>query len=312
MQDNTQNAVWEREVLEKALLASVQEQRRARRWGIFFKLLFWGAILLLLFALFSDHTTHGPLSPHTAVINLDGAIDPEINSAQLINEGINAAFEEKQAQGIILKMNSPGGSPVQADIVFQEIMRLRALHPEKKIYAVVEDVCASGCYYIAAAADKIYANPASLVGSIGVLFDGFGFVDTLNKLGVQRRLLTAGQNKGFMDPFSPTTPEMNGFVQSMLDDIHQQFISAVEKGRGDRLKKNDLLFSGLAWTGHQSLDMGLIDELGSTDYVAREIIGAKTMIDYTTKPNWLERFGQQMGASFMHALRSEIYTQQLM
>jgi protease-4 len=310
MQDTTQNVTWERDVLEKAVMASVQEQRRARRWSIFFKLTFLFLIILAILASCSGQ--HTPLAAHTAVINVDGVIDSELNSAEYINAGLRAAFEEKQAQGIILKLNSPGGSPVQSNEVFAEINRLRELHPDKKVYAVVEDICASGCYYMAAAANEIYANPASIVGSIGVLFDGFGFVDTMNKLGIQRRLLTAGQNKGFMDPFSPTTPEMTGFVQNMLNDIHQQFITAVETGRGDRLKKNDLTFSGLAWTGHQSMELGLVDGLGSADYVAREIIGAKTLIDYTTKPNWLERFSQHMGASFAHALRSEIYSQQLM
>lgn len=311
--DNTpENATWERNVLEKALLASVTEQRRARRWGIFFKLIFLSIVLLIVFSACSDQVTHKPLAAHTAVINVDGVIDTELNNAQLIKEGLRAAFEEKQAQGIILKLNSPGGSPVQSSEVFDEIYRLRELHPDKKVYAVIEDVCASGCYFIAAAAHEIYANPASLVGSIGVLFDGFGFVDTIDKLGVQRRLYTAGQNKGFMDPFSPVTPEMTGYMQDMLNDIHQQFISAVEKGRGDRLKKNDLTFSGLAWTGRQSLELGLIDGLGSDDYVAREIIGAQTLIDYTTKPNWFEHLSQKMAASFAHALRSEIYTQQML
>ncbi len=312
MQDSTQNTLWEREVLEKTLMASVTEQRRARRWGIFFKLIFLTLFLLILFASCSDSVSHKPLKSHTAVINVDGLIDSEINNAELITEGLRAAFEEKQAQGIILKLNSPGGSPVQSNEVFDEIMRLRALHPDKKVYAVMEDICASGCYYMAVGAHKIYANQASLVGSIGVLFDGFGFVDTLNKLGVQRRLLTAGKNKGFMDPFSPSTPEMEAFVQDMLNDIHQQFITAVEQGRGDRLVKNDLTFSGLAWTGHQALELGLVDGLGSAAYVAREVIGAETLIDYTAKPNWLERFSQQMGASFAHALRSEVYTQHLL
>lgn len=311
MQDTQQNS-WERDVVEKALTAAVTEQRRARRWGIFFKLSFLSLFLLVIFASCSDQVSHKPLVAHTAVINVDGMIDTEFNSAKLINEGLRAAFDEKQAQGIILKLNSPGGSPVQSNEVFAEIKRLRELHPNKKVYAVIEDVCASGCYYIAVGADDIYANPASLVGSIGVLFDGFGFVDTLNKLGVQRRLLTAGQNKGFMDPFSPTTPEMTGFVQSMLNDIHQQFISAVEQGRGDRLKKNDMIFTGLAWTGNQSKDLGLIDGFGSADYVAREIIGAQTLVDYTAAPNWLERLSQHMGASIAHAMKSEIYTQQMM
>lgn len=316
MQENTTTPAkpttrWERKVLEKAILASVQEQRRARRWGIFFKLFFLSIFILVAFLACTDHTSK-PLVAHTAVVNIDGIIDTEINNAKFINEGIRAAFEEKQAQGIILKLDSPGGSPVQSGEVFDEIMRLRALHPQKKVYAVMGDVCASGCYYIAAAADKIYANQASLVGSIGVLFDSFGFVDTLNKLGAQRRLYTAGVNKGFMDPFSPTTPEMTAFLQSMLDDIHQQFIHAVEKGRGDRLQKNDQIFSGLAWTGNQAMGLGLIDGLGSADHVARDIIGAQTMIDYTAKPNWLERFGQRMGASLAHAVRSEIYSHQMM
>ncbi|MFA6037201.1 MAG: S49 family peptidase [Legionellales bacterium] len=311
MQDSTQT-VWEREVLEKALLASVTEQRRARRWGIFFKLVFLTIILLGFFAACSDKIAHKPLAAHTAVINVEGIINSEFNSAKLVNEGLRAAFEEKQAHGVILKLNSPGGSPVQSNEVFDEINRLRAKYPDKKVYAVIDDVCASGCYYMAVAANEIYANPASLVGSIGVLFDGFGFVDTLNKLGVQRRLLTAGENKAFMDPFSPTTPQMEGYVQDMLNDIHQQFITAVEQGRGDRLKQNDLTFSGLAWTGHQAKDLGLVDNFGSADYVAREVIGAETLIDYTTQANWLDRLSQHMGASFAHAFRSEVYSQQMM
>lgn len=312
MQENTQNPAWERSLLEKAVLASVQEQRRARRWSIFFKLVFLSIFIALIFSLFSDHTARKPLSAHTAVINIDGIIDSEVNNSKMINEGIRAAFEEHQAQGIILQLNSPGGSPVQSNEVFNEILRLRALHPKKKIYAVMSDVCASGCYYIAAAANEIYANPASLVGSIGVLFDGFGFVDTLGKVGAQRRLFTAGKNKGFMDPFSPVTPEMSIFLQSMLDDTHQLFINDVKEGRGQRLKENDLTFSGIAWTGHQALEQGLVDGLGGAEYVAREIIGAETLIDYTSTPNSLDRIIQQLGISFAHAFRSEMYSQQMM
>ncbi len=307
----THNTNWEHSVLEKTLLASIQEQRRARRWGIFFKLVFLSLFVFIIYTAFSGGASHKPLIAHTAVINIDGVIDSEVNNAKLINEGIRAAFEEKQAQGIILYLNSPGGSPVQSGEVFDEIWRLRNLHPEKKVYAVMSDVCASGCYYIAAAAHEIYANQASLVGSIGVLFDGFGFVDTLNKIGAQRRLYTAGQYKGFMDPFSPITPETTSFLQTMLDDVHQQFIAVVKQGRGDRLKQNDLLFSGLAWTGHQAMDLGLVDGIGSADYVAREIIGAETLVDYTTQPDLLSRLSQRMGASVAHALRSEAYTPQM-
>jgi protease IV len=310
MEHNIENPVWEREVLEKTLMASVIEHRRSRRWGIFFKLTFLVLFILLIAAACSDHASK-PLSAHTAVIKVSGVLDSEFNTAKMINEGIRAAFEEKQVQGIILQLDSPGGSPVQANEVFDEMMRLRSLHPEKKIYAVIGDVCASGCYYIAAAADQIYANSASLVGSIGVLFDGFGFVDTLNKIGAQRRLYTAGQYKGFMDPFTPVTPEMTTMLQAMLDDIHQQFIKDVEKGRGDRLKKNDLIFSGLAWTGHQSLELGLVDNLGSVDTVARDVIGAQTQIDYTTQPGFWEQVHHQLGASFAFFLRQEVYTPKL-
>lgn len=308
MQDNVQPTnAWERQILEKALLASVQEQRRARRWGIFFKLIFLALILLIVVGSCSDQLTGKPLTAHTAIITVDGVIDSEFNNARMINESLRAAFEEKQAQGIILELNSPGGSPVQAGEVYDEITRLRGLYPEKKIYAVIGDVCASGCYYIAAATHDIYANQASLVGSIGVLFDSFGFVETLNKIGAERRLYISGQYKGFMDPFSPVQPEVHAFMQTMLDDVHQQFISVVEKGRGDRLKKNDLMFSGLAWTGNQSLDLGLIDGIGNTDHVARDIIGAKTLVDYTIKPSVFEQFSHRMSAQIVHQLKSESY-----
>lgn len=296
---------WERQLLEKVVMASVTEQRRARRWKIFTRFTILAVFIAVVMGSCTDFGTK-PLVAHTALITIDGVIDSENNNAKMINESLVKAFEDEQAQGIVLALNSPGGSPVQSGEVFDEIERLRVLHPNKKVYAVISDVCASGCYYIAAGADKIYANQASLVGSIGVLFDGFGFVDTLNKVGVERRLYTAGEHKGFLDPFSAEQPQDVAFLKTMLDDVHQQFIAAVEKGRGDRLKPNDLLYSGYAWTGKQSVAMGLVDDLGSVDYVAREIIGAKTLVDYTTKPDVFEQFSHKFAASIMSAFKEEV------
>ena len=294
-----QNTAWERRVLEKLALESLAEQKRRRRWGIFFKLLGFIYVAVLIVALgdFGEPNKLGDGKKHTAMVQLNGVIKADGEaSAGKINQALQAAFKDRGTQGVILRINSPGGSPVQAGIINDEIRRLRAKYPDIPLYAVVEDICASGGYYVAAAADKIYVDKASLVGSIGVLMDGFGFTGTMDKLGVERRLLTAGDNKGFLDPFSPQDEQQKKYAQTMLNDIHQQFITVVRKGRGQRLKESPEMFSGLVWTGAKSVELGLADDLGSVDYVAREIIKAEDIRDYTVQTNLAERFAKQFGA----------------
>ena len=290
---------WERDILNRLAFASLNEQRRARRWSIFFKVLAFLYIGVLLFYLASDWSeSAAPTGAHTAVVDVNGVIAADSEaSADIINSGLKAAFKNKNVKGVILRINSPGGSPVQAGYVYDEIKRLRKLHENVKVYAVITDMCASGGYYIASAADEIYADKASLVGSIGVLMNGFGFVGTMEKLGVERRLLTAGAHKGMLDPFSPLKKEDKEHMQKMLDDVHQQFITAVKNGRGDRLKESPELFSGFVWNGDQGVKLGLVDGLGSSSYVAREIIGAEKIVDYTPKHNLLDRFAERFGAS---------------
>ena len=289
---------WERATLDKVLFASLKEQRSTRRWGIFFKFLFFGYLLTLLLLYLPEDMTGGSMSlhKHTALVEIGGVIANDSNaSADNVIIGLRAAFKDKNTQGVILRINSPGGSPVQAGYINDEIVRLREKYPDVPLYAVITDICASGGYYVAVAADKIYANKASIVGSIGVLMDGFGFTDTMKKLGVERRLLTAGEHKGFLDPFSPAKQGDVVHVQGMLKEIHQQFIATVRKGRGDRLKESDDLYSGLMWTGEQSLQMGLVDALGSSSYVAREVVGAENIIDFTPRANYLDRFAERIG-----------------
>src|SRR5579864_1173155 len=273
---------WEREVMEKLAFAALREQRSSRRWGIFFKLLGFAYLgFLLLIAL--DWRGDDRLSSgrHTSLVDLTGVIEAKGDaSADQITEALQLAFKDKNTQGVILRINSPGGSPVQAGIIYDEIRRLRGLYPNIPIYAVVEDICASGGYYIAAAADKIYVDKASIVGSIGVIMDGWGFTGTMEKLGVERHLLTSGENKAFLDSFSPVNAKQKQYAQSMLDDIHRQFINVVKKGRGKRLKENPDMFSGLLWTGEKSVELGLSDGIGSVDYVAREVIKAEDIVDY--------------------------------
>jgi protease-4 len=287
-------------VLEKLARSALDEQRRARHWGIFFKMLTFIYLFVILFlALGVIGGKEVPLpGKHTALVDLNGVImaDSEA-SAERVNAGLQAAFKNTDAVGVILRVNSPGGSPVQAGQINQEIRRLRALHPKVPVYAVVEDICASGGYYVAAAADKIYVDQASIVGSIGVLMDGFGFTGTMDKLGVERRLLTSGESKGFLDPFSPLVPAQREYAQQMLSEIHQQFIDVVRKGRGGRLKESPELFSGLVWTGARSVDLGLADALGSVDYVAREVLKAEHIVDYTTRESIAERFARRFGAT---------------
>ncbi len=304
MSEQTNNPQWERAVLEKVALAAIQEQRRSRQWGMFFKMM----VLLYLFALLfigMGWYSKGEGSPgsHTALIDISGVIAPgSLASADKIMAGMQAAFKDKNTKGVILRINSPGGSPVQAGYIYDEIKRLRAKHPEIPLYAVVEDICASGGYYIAAAADKIYVDKASIIGSIGVLMDGFGFTGTMEKLGVERRLLAAGKNKGFLDPFSPIQDQQKAHAETMLDDIHQQFITVVRQGRGKRLKETPEMFSGLLWVGKKSIDLGLADALGSLEYVAREVVKAEDIVDYTQQENIAERFARRFGAASAETL----------
>ncbi len=298
MSDSNNTDNWERQVLEKLAMSAVQEQRRTRYWGIFFKVLGFGYLFILLF-LFMGWIGKGdtPMSgKHTALVELQGVISPTEASADKIISGLQAAFKDKDTKGVILRINSPGGSPVQAGYINDEIKRLRSQHPDIPLYAVVEDICASGGYYVAAAADKIYVDKASLVGSIGVLMDGFGFTNGMEKLGIERRLLTAGENKGFLDPFSPINATQKAYAETMLGEIHQQFISVVRQGRGKRLKETPETFSGLIWTGQKSIEIGLADALGSTDYVAREIIKAENIVDFTPQEGFAERFAKRFGA----------------
>jgi protease-4 len=289
---------WERASFEKLMFATLEEQRRARRWRtirsfawlLFFVLLFWG--LMSRGSPATDTTT-----PHTAVIEIKGEIASDSDaSAESVVASMRTAFEDSGSQAVVLLINSPGGSPVQAGIINDEIKRLRAKH-KKPVYAVVEESCASAAYYIAAATDRIFVDKASIVGSIGVLMDGFGFTGLMDKLGVERRLMTAGENKGFLDPFSPQTEKHRAFAQSMLDQVHKQFIDVVKAGRGKRLKDGPELFSGLFWTGQQAVEIGLADQLGSLDFVAREIVKAEEVVDYTRRDNVAERLAKKFGAA---------------
>lgn len=295
-------------LLEKAVLAGVQEQRRARRWGIFFKLLtflyLFGA-LLMFSPLFDLQKTAVRGEAHTALVEVRGMIaDNEAASADNIVSSLRAAFEDPKTKGVVLRINSPGGSPVQSGYIYDEIRRLRGEHPDTKVYAVITDLGASGAYYIASAADEIYADKASLVGSIGVTAASFGFVDLMGKLGVERRVYTSGEHKAFLDPFQPQKDDETRFWQGVLDTTHRQFIESVKKGRGDRLKVDGHpeLFSGLVWSGEQALELGLVDKLGSTSYVAREVIGAKEIVDYTKQDTPFDRFAKRLGASMAEQL----------
>ena len=291
---------WERNALEKIALQGITEQRRSRRWGIFFKLLgfaYLGVVLALIIDWGGSADKLADGKKHTALVQLNGVIQAKGDaSAERVMAALQSAFEDKGTQGVILSINSPGGSPVQSGIINDEIGRLRGIHPNIPIYAVVEDICASGGYYVAAAADKIFVDKASIVGSIGVLMDGFGFTGSMEKLGVERRLLTAGKNKGFLDPFSPQDENHKEYAQQMLGEIHQQFVDVVRKGRGKRLKESPEMFSGLMWTGSRSIEMGLADAYGTVESVAREVIKAEDIRDYTVKQNLAEKFASRFGA----------------
>jgi protease-4 len=303
---------WERAVLEKVALTALQEQRRTRQWNTLFRLL-WFAFAFLVFAALmgwlgrpdkdADASAVSGTGKHTAVVTLEGIIGVDSkSSAEKIVKGLDRAFKDTNTAGVILKINSPGGSPVQAGIINDEIRRLRAKYPNTPLYAVVQDLCASGGYYVAVAADKIFVDKASLVGSIGVIINGFGFTGTMEKLGVERRAYTAGENKDFLDPFAPENPVHKEHAQKMLAEIHQQFIDVVRKGRGARLKENPDTFSGLIWTGQRSIELGLADALGSTESVARDVIKAEKLVDFTPEENYFERFSKRFGTSFGTAL----------
>jgi len=305
---NQSSTPWEQKALEKILLESVKEQRRGRRWGILFKSLFilYLLILLILFLQPRFNATASEKS-HTALIDIKGIIAEEAPAeADKVTGSLRAAFDNPHTQGIILRINSPGGSPVQASYVYNEIKRLKQLHPTTKVYAVCTDICASAAYYIASAADEIYADPASLVGSIGTVLSSFGFVDTMKKLGIERRLLVSGKNKGILDPFLPLEPAEVKHVQTALDIVHRQFINHVKEGRGPRLKNNPEIFSGLFWSGETAKQLGLVDGFGSTGFVARTLVKNENIIDYTLKPNYFNRLAKRLGASMGQEIRGSL------
>jgi protease-4 len=293
---------WERAVLEKLALKAIDEQRRDRHWRILFRLL-WLTLLFLVFAAFMGWIGRGEEKPHfsgkhTALVELKGVIAPEGKaSSDRIMSALNAAFKDRNTLAVVLRINSPGGSPVQAGVINDEMRRLRLKYPEIPLYAVVSDVAASGAYYVAVAADRIYVDKASIVGSIGAIMDGFGFTGAMDKLGIDRRVITAGENKAFLDPYAPANPQQQEFARKMLEEIHQQFITVVRAGRGKRLKESPEMFSGLVWSGERSLELGLADALGSLDYVAREVVKAEHVVDFTPEENYLEAFSRRLGTS---------------
>jgi protease-4 len=302
MADNERQ--WEREVLERLALAGIKEQRAARRWGIFFKLLTFGYLtLVLVFAFDWSKVDRASTGKHTALVEVSGIIGPTTdNSAEKINTALQAAFKDSNTQGVVVRVNSPGGSPVQSQNIYDEMRRLRKKYPAIPLYVVVEDLCASGGYFVAAAADRIYVNKSSLVGSIGVRMDSWGVTGLMDKIGVERRLLTAGENKGFLDPFLPVDEKQQAHAIGMLNEIHQQFIAVVREGRGKRLKETPEIFSGLIWTGQKSIDLGLADGFGSLEYVAREVIKAEEIVDYSQKENIAEKFARRLGAGAASSL----------
>lgn len=305
-------AAWEREALAKLATAALTEQRRSRRWGILFKSLILLYLFIVLFAVLgsgpllgTSETTSGP---HTALIDINGTIMQGGEAdADRIAQGLQRAFQDEGTQAVILRINSPGGSPVQSDMIYNEIMRLRDKHEDIPVYAVAGDVMASGAYYIAAAADEIYVNPSSVVGSIGVIFGGFGFDDAIDRLGIERRVYTAGENKAMLDPFMPEDPEDVDHMKNLIDDVHQEFIDSVREGRGDRLNGDDEeLFSGLVWTGSGAIERGLADDVGSAGRVAREVVGEEDIRDFTQQRPWFERLSERLGAGVATALSEQV------
>ena len=294
---------WERAAIERLAGAALQEQRRARRWGIFFKLLTFAYITVLILMVVDWGGRGETTGKHTALVEVNGVIAPGTDaSAERVMASLQAAFKDEDTQGVVMRINSPGGSPVQSHTIYEEMRRLRKKHPAVPLYVVVEDLCASGGYYVAAAADRIYVGRSSIVGSIGVRMDSFGVTGLMEKLGVERRLLTAGDNKGFLDPFLPVDPAQKAHAQALLEEVHRHFIEAVRDGRGGRLKETSDMFSGLIWTGQKSVELGLADAIGSLDYVAREVVKAEKVVDYTQKENLAERFARRLGTSAANAV----------
>jgi protease-4 len=303
-ESNLSASQWEREVLTSLAVAALKEQRRARRWSIFFRLsiLAYATLLLALYVP-ADVVLLGKSEPHTALVDVQGTItEGSEASAERVIAGLQAAFADDDTAGVVLRINSPGGSPVQAAYVNEEVKRLRSLHPDKPLYAVVTDMCASGGYYVAVAADQIFVNKSSVIGSIGVLMNAFGFVETMEKLGIERRLLTAGEHKGLLDPFSPMKADEVQHVKTILKELHGQFIDIVREGRGTRLKGGEELFTGLVWSGEKSVELGLADGVGSARSVAREVIGAENIVDFTPKHDYLDRFAQRIGMALANGL----------
>ena len=297
-------AGWERELLERLAFMSLAEQRRTRRWNLVFRFA-WLALAVSAAVVWMDPQWFRPepSGPHSALVDVRGMIaDDGDASADEVVAGLRAAFEDADTAGVILRINSPGGSPVQAGYISDEIVRLRALHPDTPVYAVIADIAVSGGYYVAAAADAIYASRSSMVGSIGVLMNGFGFVDAMHKLGVERRLVTAGEHKGFLDPFSPATEEELARLRSMLEEVHGEFIEVVKRGRGDRLADDASIFSGLIWTGSEGKELGLVDAFGSSGYVAREVIGAEEIVNFTVRPSPLDTIADRLGAGIARTI----------
>lgn len=306
----TNNNQWQQQTIEKLALSGLKEQQTARRWSTFFKILtFLYLFVILMLALGWIGGGKASTGPHTALIEIAGVIEPggEVNADAVISS-LNEAYENVGTKGIILRFNTPGGSPVQSGIINDEIVRQKKLHPKIPVYGVVEDICASGGYYIAAATDKIYVDKGSIVGSIGVLMDGYGFTEVMKKVGVERRLLTAGENKAMLDPFSEVNPKHQALAQTMLNEIHEQFKTVVRNGRGVRLKETPETFSGLFWSGEQSIKLGLADALGSADYVAREVIKQEEIVDYTYQETVVDRFAKRLGASMAKAIGVDALT----
>ena len=308
-----QEHLWERRVITKLAQASLKEQKRARRWSIFFKFLVFAYITFVLYMFAEPDISKAKIAKdHTALVELQGLIaDGESASADNIVSALRTAFEDEKTKGVILRINSPGGTPVQAGYIYDEILRLREKYPETPLYAVVSDMAASGGYYVASAADEIYVSNSSIVGSIGVRMDSFGVVDAMEKLGIESRTLTAGENKALLDPFSPVNEKAVQHLQAMIDRIHQQFIDAVRQGRGERLKETDELFSGLIWTGDKAIEFGLVDEIGSASFVAREVIGAEDIVEYSVEQDVLERLVDRLGASTAKILSKEYFSPRL-
>ncbi|VAW73563.1 Periplasmic serine proteases (ClpP class) [hydrothermal vent metagenome] len=304
---------WEKDVLTSIATEGLKEQKRSRRWGIFFKALTFAYLFVLLGAMYANMPSSGVTGKkHTALVELKGVIAADSEaSADNVVSGLRAAFESPDTVGVILRVNSPGGSPVQSGYIYDEILRLREKYPDTPLYAVVSDVCASGGYYVASAAEKIYADQASLVGSIGVRMDNFGFVEAMKKLGVERRTLTAGENKALLDPFAPEDPKVVEHMTGLLKSVHDQFINAVKQGRGERLKEVEGMFSGLIWTGDQSVELGLVDELGNSSFVAREVFKTDNIVNFTVQPDFLERFSKRVGAQMATLLVEKALLPQL-